>query len=106
MPMETTRLSDIVDSCTNWPTDTEFGSVFQYQNIDEATCVTLASNISSLDTMRLGFCPRQLWLLVKPGSEEVDVQLFGTMATMELKAAQTLFETFCARVADKDDDGA
>lgn len=95
MPMETMRLSDIVDSCTDWPTDTEFGSVFQYQNIDEATRVTLAGNDTTLDTMPLGFCPRQLWLLVKPGSEEVDVQLFGTMATMERKAAQTLFDTFC-----------
>ncbi len=98
--METTRLSDIVDSCTDWPTDTEFGSVFQYQNIDAATRVTLAGNDSSLDTIRLGFCPKQLWPLVKPGSKEADVQLFGTMATMERKAAQTLFDTFCAYVAD------
>ncbi|KAH6708906.1 hypothetical protein BKA61DRAFT_696822 [Leptodontidium sp. MPI-SDFR-AT-0119] len=42
MPFESTGLSHITSSCTNWPADTRYGSVFQYQNIDETPGATFA----------------------------------------------------------------
>lgn len=36
LPNETVGFKDIVDRCTEWPTGTGHGSVFYFQNIDEA----------------------------------------------------------------------
>lgn len=98
MPFETTQLSDIVQHCTDWPAGTEFGSIFQVQNIDETPHAIFGGSTTLMDIIRPDFCPRQLWLLVKPHGQNINVQLNGSTAIMELEVARMLFDRFCTYV--------
>ncbi|KAI4194390.1 MAG: hypothetical protein LQ350_007785 [Teloschistes chrysophthalmus] len=83
-----------------------YGSVFQYQNIDEGFSVPVFGERVEIGVMAMAFRPRQLWMLVKPkgmghggsggGAEEgVEVLLFGTSGIMDEAEARGLGERFC-----------
>ncbi|KAJ9303269.1 hypothetical protein DTO271G3_643 [Paecilomyces variotii] len=94
MPFESTSLSDIISSCTDWPKNTKYGSVFQYQNIDETPEATVFGASAHFDVIPMEFRPEQLWVLVKPIGEEAEVILFGTTAIMAEEQAQILADQF------------
>ncbi|KAI8633600.1 hypothetical protein F5Y19DRAFT_414203 [Xylariaceae sp. FL1651] len=99
MPFEATGLSQIVtSSCLNWPANVAYGSVFQYQNIDETTKATLSGNPVQMDVIPMEFRPEQLWVLVKPVGEEIEVLLFCTTAIIAEQKAQFLGDQFCKYV--------
>ncbi|GFF55149.1 nonribosomal peptide synthetase 8 [Aspergillus udagawae] len=98
LPFESTGLSQIIKSCTNWPADAAFGSVFQYQNIDETPSASLNGAPVQLDVIPMNFWPKQLWVLVKPLAQEIEVILFGTTAIMAQEHAQILGDRFCKYV--------
>ena len=98
MPFESTGLSQIIPSCTDWPADTAYGSVFQYQNIDEAPVATVSGAPVRLDVIPTEFWPEQPWVLVKPLGRELDVSLFCTTAIMAREKARFLADQFCKYV--------
>jgi hypothetical protein len=98
LPFESTGLSQIIRSCTNWPADAVFGSVFQYQNIDETPSASLNGAPVQLDVIPMNFWPKQLWVLVKPLGQEIEVILFGTTAIMAQEHAQLHGDRFCKYV--------
>ncbi|KAI9372443.1 hypothetical protein BJX61DRAFT_507128 [Aspergillus egyptiacus] len=98
LPFESTGLSQIIASCTDWPADTAFGSIFQYQNIDETPSASLNGAPVHLDAIPMDFRPKQLWVLVKPLAQGLNVSLFGTTGIMAQEHAQTLGDQFCKYV--------
>jgi amino acid adenylation domain-containing protein len=98
MPFESTGLSDIT-SCADWPANTTFGSVFQYQNIDETPEVTFFGAQTHFGVIPMEFRPEQLWVLVKPLGHTIEVTLFGTTAIMTQENARFLRDEFCNYVA-------
>ena len=98
MPFESTGLSQIIKSCRNWPANTAYGSVFQYQNIDETPRARFSGTAVHLDVIPMEFRPEQLWVLVKPLGQEIDVFLYCTTAIMAQQKAQFLGDQFCKYV--------
>lgn len=101
---EFTSLPDLIgSSCMNWPAETEYGSIFQYQNIDEVPQVTLGDRVSQLDLVDLEREFEQQWMLVKPRLEEggvtmLEVTLAGPADVMGVDTAEWLVDEFCRRV--------
>ncbi|KAL5358103.1 hypothetical protein BJX96DRAFT_173136 [Aspergillus floccosus] len=97
LPFESTGLSQIITS-TDWPADAAFGSIFQYQNIDETPSASLNGAPVQLDVIPMEFRPKQLWVLVKPLAQGIDVFLYGTTGIMAQEQAQILGDRFCKYV--------
>ncbi|KAJ5880677.1 nonribosomal peptide synthase [Penicillium subrubescens] len=79
--------------------NTTFGSVFQYQNIDETPEVTFFGAQTHFGVIPMEFRPEQLWVLVKPLGHTIEVTLFGTTAIMTQENARFLGDEFCNYVA-------
>ncbi|GAP90069.2 putative nonribosomal peptide synthase [Rosellinia necatrix] len=99
IPFESIGLSQIVSSCTDWPVGTTYGSIFQFQNIDEDQVATISGAPVHLNVIPTDFYPEQLWMLVKPLGRMLEVRLFGTTAIMAQERAQELVDMFCNFVA-------
>jgi amino acid adenylation domain-containing protein len=50
---ETVGLSEIVEKCTNWPSDTDFGSVVYFQNMDGVPHISVEGNDAEFTAMQL-----------------------------------------------------
>lgn len=99
MSFESTGLPQIITSCADWPTDKIFGSVFQYQNIDEDPEASFFGAQTHFGVIPMEFMPKHLWVLAKPLGHSIEVTLFGTTAIVAQEKAQVLTDEFCKHVA-------
>lgn len=92
-------LSQVITSCADWPANTTFGSVCQYQNIDETPEATFFGAQTHSGVIPMEFPPEQLWVLAKPLAHKIEVTLFGTTTVIAQEKAQLLADEFCKPVA-------
>ncbi|OQE26099.1 hypothetical protein PENFLA_c007G00417 [Penicillium flavigenum] len=100
---ETIGLSDIVQHCTDWPSDTkDFGCWVQYQNVDEKPVLNLPGAVNGLGSKQMWGIPvaaNFLEIFAIPSQDTLTVRVIGGPGyTNSVKAE--LLDGVCSELTD------
>ncbi|EXM12457.1 hypothetical protein FOTG_19043 [Fusarium oxysporum f. sp. vasinfectum 25433] len=90
---------DIVRNCTNWPVTAGFGSVLQYQNMDERPRVRVSGTLTMIDWFKNPFSiTPYLAVIARPQGCKLRVSITGTTHILTAEYADMLLDMLCKAI--------
>ncbi|KNG52835.1 nonribosomal peptide synthetase 1 [Stemphylium lycopersici] len=89
-------LPDIIQHCTQWPTETNFDSVIQFQNVDETSEFEIAGGTSNFQALpgSHDLTPTLFILSYQQGNEFI-INIHGNTHLFSLQCAEALLNMLC-----------